>query len=134
MIDIVHVVGMVLIGGGIAFDLFGCLGLVRLPDVYNRLQAATKCVTLGTCGILLGTCLIVGLSGGGWRALLCILFVVLTAPVSAHAIARGAHRAGIALWEGSVADAYREDRDTLDAKQQVASDTAPAASQSENRT
>ena len=45
-----------------------------------------------------------------------------------------AHRAGIALWEGSVADAYREDRDTLDAKQQVASDTAPAASQSENRT
>ena len=42
------------------FNLFGCLGLVRFPDVYNRLQAATKCVTLGTCSILFGTLLIVG--------------------------------------------------------------------------
>ncbi len=134
MIDFVHVVGMVFIGGGVAFDLFGCLGLVRLPDVYNRLQAATKCVTLGTCSVLLGTCLIVGPSGGGWRALLCILFVVLTAPVSAHAIARGAHRAGIRLWEGSVSDAYSEDRDALNAKQQARNDNAPATPQTETRT
>jgi multicomponent Na+:H+ antiporter subunit G len=34
---------------GVAFDLLGCLGLIRLPDIYNRLQAATKSVTLGTC-------------------------------------------------------------------------------------
>jgi multicomponent Na+:H+ antiporter subunit G len=113
MSEIVHVTGMVFIAGGLAFDVFGCLGLVRLPDVYNRLQAATKCVTLGTCSILLGTCLVVGPSGGGLRALLCILFVVLTAPVSAHAIARGAHRAGVRLWKNSVADAYLEDHDRL---------------------
>ena len=37
---------------GLFFDLVGCLGLVRLPDVYNRLQAGTKCVTLGTFLIL----------------------------------------------------------------------------------
>jgi multicomponent Na+:H+ antiporter subunit G len=113
MNDIVHMAGMVFIGGGLAFDLFGCLGLVRLPDVYNRLQAATKCVTLGTCSILLGTCLIMGPSDGGLRALLCILFVILTAPVSAHAIARGAHEAGIRLWKGSVIDDYLEDRPRL---------------------
>ena len=113
MSEVVHVAGMVFIAGGLAFDLFGCLGLVRLPDVYNRLQAATKCVTLGTCSILLGTCLVIGPTGGGLRALLCILFVVLTAPVSAHAIARGAHRAGVRLWDKSVTDAYLEDHDRL---------------------
>ena len=133
MSNIVHIAGMVFIGGGLAFDLLGCLGLVRLPDVYNRLQAATKCVTLGTCSILLGTCLIVGPSGGGLRALLCILFVILTAPVSAHAIARGAHRANIRLWQGSVTDAYREDRDRLAAKQ-AEMDNAHGTPQPESRT
>ena len=45
---------------GVLFDLFGTIGLIRLPDVYNRVQAATKCVTLGTCMILLGTFIWVG--------------------------------------------------------------------------
>lgn len=96
---------------GLAFNLFGCLGLVRLPDVYNRLQAATKCVTMGTCSILFGTFLIVGFVAAGMKALLCIGFLLLTAPVSAHAIARGAHRAGVNLWQGSVVDLYAEDRE-----------------------
>ena len=96
---------------GLAFNIFGCLGLVRLPDVYNRLQAATKCVTLGTCSILFGTFLIVGFTAPGIKSLLAILFLVLTAPVSAHAIARGAHRSGVKLWEGSVVDKYQEDKE-----------------------
>ncbi len=103
--------GLVLIGIGLAFDLFGCLGLVRLPDVYNRLQAATKCVTLGTCSILFGVFLITGFTGTGIKALLCIIFLILTAPVAAHAISRGAHRAGVKLWESSVVDKYQEDKE-----------------------
>jgi len=47
-------IGVISIGIGVAFDFLGCLGLIRFPDVYNRLQAGTKCVTFGTCGILLG--------------------------------------------------------------------------------
>ena len=54
-----NIFGLIFIIVGLAFDLFGCLGLVRLPDVYNRLQAATKCVTMGTCSILFGSFLIV---------------------------------------------------------------------------
>ena len=77
----------------------------------GALQAATKCVTLGTCSILFGTFLIVGFVPAGMKALLCIMFLVLTAPVSAHAIARGAHRAGVKLWEGSVVDRYAEDKE-----------------------
>jgi multicomponent Na+:H+ antiporter subunit G len=100
----------IIIGIGLAFDLFGAIGLVRLPDVYNRVQAATKCVTLGTCLILVGVCVEVGLSALGVKALLCALFVILTSPVGAHAIARGAHIAGVRLWEGSVGDKYQEKR------------------------
>lgn len=107
MIDII---GMIFVAIGLLFDLFGCLGLLRLPDIYNRLQAATKCVTFGTCSILFGTFLMLGPTAGGIKSLLCIVFLVLTAPVSAHAIARGAHKAGIKLWEKSVCDKYGEDK------------------------
>ncbi len=110
MNEVATIAGMGFVGVGLAFDVLGCLGLVRLPDVYNRLQAATKCVTLGTCSILFGVFLMLGFSGGGLKALLCIVFVVLTAPVSAHVIAKGAHAAGVRLWEGSVIDRYLEDK------------------------
>jgi len=107
----INIIGLIFISIGIAFDLLGCLGLVRLPDVYCRLQAATKCVTLGTCSILFGTFMIVGFTAPGIKSLLCIVFVALTAPVAAHAIARGAHRAGVKLYKGSVVDRYAEDKE-----------------------
>lgn len=103
-------IAYVFIGIGLIFDFFGCLGLIRLPDVYNRLQAATKCVTLGTCSILLGLFLFKGFTASGIKALMCILFIILTAPVSAHALARGAHKSGVKLWEKSVCDKYEEDK------------------------
>ena len=101
-------IGIVLMSIGVLFDLFGCIGLVRLPDVYNRLQAATKCVTLGTCMILIGLFFIMGIGSAGIRALLCVMFILFTSPVAAHALARAAHRSGIRLWEGSVMDKYVE--------------------------
>lgn len=107
----INIIGLIFIGIGLTFDVFGCLGLVRLPDVYCRLQAATKCVTLGTCSILFGTFLIVGFTAAGVKSLLCMIFIVLTAPVAAHAIARGAHRAGVKLCKGSVVDKYAEDKE-----------------------
>ena len=104
-----------LVSVGLAFDLFGCIGLVRLPDVYNRAQAATKCVTLGTCMLLAGVaCLAFGRAdiAMGIKAVLCAGFVLLTNPVAAHAICRGAYLSGIHLWSGSVEDAFapRADR------------------------
>ncbi|MFH1768812.1 MAG: monovalent cation/H(+) antiporter subunit G [Candidatus Omnitrophota bacterium] len=98
--------GIIFISLGLMFDFFGCLGLVRLPDVYNRLQAATKCVTFGTCSILFGTFLLLGFSSAGIKCLLTILFLILTSPTSAHALARASHKAGVKLWSGSVCDQY----------------------------
>lgn len=104
-----EIISTALIIIGITFDLFGCIGLLRLPDVYNRLQAATKCVTLGTCGILLGVFFKLGFTAGGIKAIICIIFLMLTSPVAAHALARGAHRGGVKLWDKSVCDKYSED-------------------------
>ncbi len=102
--------GLACIGIGLAFDLFGCIGLIRLPDVYLRLQAATKCITLGTCSILFGTFLILGFATAGVKALLCIYVIALTNPVAAHVIARSAHRAGIKFWQGTLVDHFAEDQ------------------------
>jgi len=104
-------IGIVFIFVGVIFDFFGCLGLVRLPDIYNRLQASTKCVTLGTVSILFGLFLFNGFSATGIKAILCIGFIILTAPVSAHALARAAHRGGVKLWDKSVCDKYAEDKE-----------------------
>jgi len=108
-----EILGMIFIVIGLAFDFLGCLGLVRLPDLYNRLQASTKSVTLGTCGILFGLFLFKGFTAAGLKAILCILFILLTAPVSAHALARSAHKSGVKLWGKSVCDKYDEDKNAL---------------------
>ena len=95
---------------GVLFNAFGCIGLLRLPDVYNRLQAATKCVTLGTCGIMFGIFLLQGFNAVGVKALIAIPLIFLTSPVAAHALARGAHLFGVKLWPKSVCDKYEEDK------------------------
>ncbi len=105
----IGLVPIILISTGVAFDLVGALGLIRLPDVYNRLQAATKCVTLGTFLVLIGVLVHSGWNAMGIKALLAAIFVLWTSPTGSHALARGAHIAGVRLWEGTVVDKYKED-------------------------
>ena len=102
-----NIIGYIFISVGVLFDVFGCIGLVRLPDVYNRLQAGTKAVTLGTCSILFGLFVIYGFTGPGVKALLAIAFVLLTAPTAAHALSRAAHKSGVPLCDKSVCDEYK---------------------------
>jgi len=106
-----EIITAILIGLGVLFNLFGSIGLVRLPDVYTRLQAATKCVTLGTLLTLTGA-VIYGFSGASaemaWKSMLCIVFVVITTPAAAHALARGAYKYGVKLKEPTVVDLYQE--------------------------
>ncbi len=95
---------------GVVFVLLGALGLVRFPDVYNRMQAATKCVTLGVLGIMLGVFLRSGFNPLGIKAIIGAVFILLTVPVSSHALARGSLIAGVKLWKGTVKDQFTEDR------------------------
>jgi multicomponent Na+:H+ antiporter subunit G len=93
---------------GVVFDLFGCIGLIRLPDVYNRLQSATKSVTLGTCSILFGLFIKYGFSAIGIKALVAIPLLFLASTVAAHALVRGSYKYGIKLWDKTIIDDYKD--------------------------
>jgi multicomponent Na+:H+ antiporter subunit G len=103
------IAGYILIIIGILFDVFGCIGLVRFPDVYNRLQASTKCVTLGTILLLVGVALVSASGPISAKAIICAVFILITSPTAAHAIAKGAYASGVKLWENSVTDKYAEE-------------------------
>ena len=91
MSETIAVVGIVL---GAFFMLLSSIGLVRLPDVYSRIHAATKSTTFGMIGILLATSLAFQKVDIVTQAVLAIFFLFLTAPVAAHLIARAAYRKG----------------------------------------
>ena len=98
-----------LLGAILAF--IGAFGLVRLPDLFARMHAATKPQTLGLLLILLG----VALSVRSWGAVATVLIVAgaqaLTAPVAAHLLGRAGYRAGITggelLHHDELGEAYR---------------------------
>jgi multicomponent Na+:H+ antiporter subunit G len=110
-----EMIGLTLIVIGVLFDITGCIGLVRLPDVYNRIQASTKCVVLGTTLILLGSVVWLALPAAIVKGLIIILFILITSATAAHALARAAHRSGVSLCDQSVVDHYSEDLKASDA-------------------
>jgi multicomponent K+:H+ antiporter subunit G len=79
-----------LLGAGFAF--IGSLGLARLPDFYMRLHGPTKATTLGVGGMIVGSVLYFSTRGDGLslHELLVSLFLFITAPVSAHMLAKAA--------------------------------------------
>ena len=94
---------------GAFFVLIASIGVVRLPDILMRMHAATKAGTLG--GGLLLIAVAVSLPEGGVvaRALATFVFLLLTAPIAAHVIARAAYHAGEAvLWERTCVDELAE--------------------------
>jgi multicomponent Na+:H+ antiporter subunit G len=105
------IIGYILVIIGILFDIFGCIGLVRFPDVYNRLQASTKCVTLGTILLLFGVAIISATGPISAKAIICAIFILITSPTAAHAIAKGSYASGVPLWENSVVDKYAEHKE-----------------------
>ena len=104
MIDIVTAIFWL---AGAAFALLAAIGVLRMPDVFTRMQAATKASTLGVGCLLAGAALQMGDFASLMRATSIGAFVLLTTPVSAHVIARASYRANVPLWEGTVVDERR---------------------------
>ncbi len=98
---------LVLAGAGFAF--VAALGLVRLPDVYSRMHAASKAGTVGSGALLLALAIVADDQATTTRALAGVVFFMLTAPLSAHLLAKAAYYAGYRLWSGSVADEMAKD-------------------------
>lgn len=105
---------------GSAFALLAAVGLLRMPDVFTRMQASTKASTLGLGCLLIGAALQMGDFAGLIRVASIGAFVLLTTPVAGHVIARAAYLADVPLWAGTVLDERREDAD--DGPQEDAAD------------
>jgi monovalent cation/proton antiporter MnhG/PhaG subunit len=89
------ILGVLALALGLAFSLIGVLGSIRLPDVFLRLHAASKVSSLGMFGLLLGSALL--LPDTAPKALALGVFVLVSAPIASHAIARAAYRDGCIL-------------------------------------
>jgi multicomponent Na+:H+ antiporter subunit G len=98
--------GAIVTGVGTLFLFIGNLGVLRLPDVYNRVQAGTKCTTLGAFLTIIG----VGIMQPAWfwKTLIIALFILVTNPISSHAIARASRKSGVPLCDRTVVDKTKE--------------------------
>jgi multicomponent Na+:H+ antiporter subunit G len=101
MTDIVA--GVLLIIGAF-FTLVAAIGVVRLPDLYTRMHAASKTGTVGSGVMLLAIAFHSGEFDVVTRALAGIVFFLLTAPLAAHLLARAAYCTGVKPWPGTSPD------------------------------
>jgi multicomponent Na+:H+ antiporter subunit G len=76
---------------GAVFVLLAGVGVLRFPDVYARMHAATKASTLGMA--LIGLATAIALDDGRPKALIAVAFIFVTAPSAAHFVGRAAYRA-----------------------------------------
>jgi multicomponent Na+:H+ antiporter subunit G len=91
--EIAKLIGALFILVGSVFLLLGAIGIYRMPDLYNRLQAGTKATTLGAMSLIFG----VGLMQPEWmfKLFIIILFIAFANPLSSHALARASYKRGI---------------------------------------
>ena len=104
------VTGLVVLGVLLMF--LAAVGVWRMPDVYTRAQASAKAGTLGIGCVLLALALHFGEVGITARAALVVVFLFLTAPVSAHMLARAAYTVGVPLWRETHPDELSGQYDT----------------------
>ncbi|ALV63743.1 Na(+) H(+) antiporter subunit G [Thermococcus sp. 2319x1] len=121
--SVASIIGQALVLFGTFFYVLSSLGLIRMPDVYNRMQTATKSATLGSLGVIIGTGIwAIGEVGSySWipKTLIIAVFLLLTNPIAAHALIRAAYKSGVPLWEGSVVDKYKEANYSLEQVEEI---------------
>ena len=93
---------------GAVLTLLAALGVVRMPDVYSRMQSATKASTLGVGCTMLAVAVDFADLAITTRVVLIVAFVFLTAPISAQMIGRAAYYVGVPLWQGTTLDELRD--------------------------
>lgn len=101
----ITVIVAVLAAIGVGFSLSGALGILRMPDLYSRIQCSSKTITMGALPALIA--LVVGegiVSSYAARALIVAFLLLVVSPAASHALARAAYRAGVPMWPGAVRD------------------------------
>jgi len=99
-------IGLIFLSIGVLFLILGALGILRFPDLFNRMQAGTKATTFGAIFSIMG----VGFMEPSWlpKTFVIVLFILLSNPVSSHALARAAYRKESKLWKNTVIDEYAD--------------------------
>lgn len=97
------IVGVLAFFGAI-FVLMAAIGIVRMPDTYLRISVTTKAATLGVGMLMIAAGIYFAEIAIVTKVLAIILFLLLTAPVSAHLIGRASYFSGVKLWDKSVLD------------------------------
>ncbi len=112
MVQVLTILGYFFVILGALFLFLGGLGIVRLPDIYSRLQAGTKASTLGAMSLILGVGILALRVPGNWpwfvKSLVIILFIAFSNPISSHALARGSYHHKIRPWTKEDIDAYKD--------------------------
>lgn len=90
---------------GLFFFFVGAVGIVKLPDVYHRLHAASKSSTLGLMGLLLAATFHMGTTEVGVKAIGVMGFIFVANPIGSHLLAKAALKAGAPVWEGTLGEA-----------------------------
>jgi multicomponent Na+:H+ antiporter subunit G len=108
-VSISNVVVVVLCCVGFFFALSGVVGILRMPDVYTRIQCSSKSITMGALPLLVALAVAEGpITAFGGRALLVALMLLVFNPAAAHALARAAYKTGVPMWSGAVLDEPHE--------------------------
>jgi multicomponent Na+:H+ antiporter subunit G len=96
---------VVLCGVGVFFSFTGAVGIVRMPDVYTRIQCSSKVITAGAVPLLCGLAVAKGVfTAYGSRALLVAVLLAVVNPMASHALVRAAYKTEVPMWPGAVKD------------------------------
>ena len=94
---------------GLAFSLSAVVGILRMPDVYSRIQCSSKTITMGALPALIALVVAEGpVSAYGSRALVIAALILVVNPAASHALARAAYKVGVPMWRGAVTDEVAE--------------------------
>ncbi|HUF32614.1 MAG TPA: monovalent cation/H(+) antiporter subunit G [Acidimicrobiales bacterium] len=104
----VEIVASVFLVSGVTFALLAAIGLQQFDDVFARIHAATKAITLGLLLVVVGTSMLVENRGDIAKLVLAASLQFITAPVAAHMVGRAAYRAGTELSPDTVIDELAE--------------------------
>lgn len=106
----IYLGGVVLVLGAV-FTLLAAIGVVRLPDLYTRMHAASKAGAVGGGLILLAVAVLAQDAAVAIRALVGVIFLLLTTPVSAHLLARASYLSGYRPCNETVLDELASNKD-----------------------
>jgi multicomponent Na+:H+ antiporter subunit G len=104
----VNVAAVVVAALGIILMMVAGIGLLRMPDLLTRMHASSKAGTLGAALVLLAVALHFGDAAVTVRVVVVCAFLLLTAPIASHVIARAAYRVGVPLSDETVVDELAE--------------------------